>query len=95
MGFEPVRDNGGKINYADSSVSVIARRYVNYDEAQMKANGTLGDMTFEEFKAANGEVRQVAVDEEFIQLIANATGKYTFTYNPETTELTVGFEAEQ
>ncbi len=28
-------------------------------------------------------------------IIANATGKYTFTYNPETTELTVGFEAEQ
>ena len=69
-----IRGNGGDIDYANSSVSVMARKYIVYDEVTLRLSGALDDMTWEEFKAANSEVRVVEVDEDYIQLVANATG---------------------
>ena len=66
--------NGGNINYDTSSTTVMATKYIVYDEAELRANGTLDDMTWEEFKAANAEAQVVDVDESYIQLVANATG---------------------
>lgn len=67
-------DIPGKINYDTSSASVVATTYVTYSEDVMKATGQLEDTTFEEFKANNSERIKVEVDEEFYELVANATG---------------------
>lgn len=69
-----IQGNGGKIEYKNSSASVIAKKYVVYKESELRASGALDDMTWEEFKAANNQERIVAVDDQYIQLIANATG---------------------
>ncbi|MBR2046738.1 MAG: flagellar biosynthesis protein, partial [Agathobacter sp.] len=69
-----IQGNGGEIEYSNSSASVIARKPIVYKEAELRASGALDDMTWEEFKAANSQERIVEVDEQYIQLIANATG---------------------
>lgn len=69
-----IQGNGGKIEYSNSSASIIARKYIVYKETELRASGALDDMTWDEFKASNGEQRVVEVDEQYIQLIANATG---------------------
>lgn len=65
---------GNTINYDASSVSVVATRYVTYNEDSMKEMGQLEDTTFEEFKANNSARVKTEVDEDFYQLVANATG---------------------
>jgi flagellar M-ring protein FliF len=64
----------GTINYDNSSVSVVATTYVTYNEDTMKAAGQLDDTTFEEFIANNSARVRTDVDEDFYQLVANATG---------------------
>lgn len=64
----------GTYNYEASSISVVTTDYVLYSEDVLKANGELDDMTFDEYKAANGNRVKVEVDEELYQMIANATG---------------------
>ncbi len=66
--------SGGKIDYDASSVSIVATRYVVYDEAKMQEAGLLDDITFEEFMEQNSEPVQVEVDASFYEMIANATG---------------------
>ena len=65
---------GGDVIYDKCSATVMATRYITYDEAELRASGQLDDMTWEEFKAANKETRVVEVDESYINAIANATG---------------------
>lgn len=65
---------GGVINYDTSSISIMATRWITYDEEQLEKAGELDEMTFEEFKAANSAPREVEVDESFVQMVANATG---------------------
>ncbi len=64
----------GKINYDSSSVSVVATTYVTYNEDVMKKTGQLEGTTFEEFKANNSARVKTDVDEDFYNLVANATG---------------------
>lgn len=64
----------GTINYDNSSVSVVATRYVTYNEDQLRAQGQLDDMTFEEFVANNSARVRTDVDQDFYPLVANATG---------------------
>ncbi len=66
--------DGGDINYDTSSVSVVATSFVVYDERALKADGTLADMSFDEFVAANSDRVKTAVDDEFYDMVANATG---------------------
>ena len=66
--------NGGNVVYEKCSATVMATKYITYDEAELRALGQLDDMTWEEFKAANKETRVVEVDESYINAIANATG---------------------
>lgn len=65
---------GGNIIYNGSSATVMATKYIVYDEVELRASGMLDDMTWEQFKAANSETRVVEVDESYINAIANATG---------------------
>lgn len=67
-------DNGGTINYDNSSISVVANRYVLYDEDVLRANGELDDMTFEQYQAEHSNPVAAAVDESWTEVVANATG---------------------
>ena len=64
----------GKANVATSSISLILTDWVVYSEDILKATGELDNMTFEEYIAANSEPVKREVDEDFYQLVANATG---------------------
>ncbi len=65
---------GGKVDLENSSISVVATSYVVYDEKALKADGTLDNMSFDEFVAQNSERVKTTVDEEFYSMVANATG---------------------
>lgn len=68
-------DNGGSINYASSSITVVATRYRVYDESTLEANGTLDETTWEQFKADNADpVKVTDVDTDLIDSVQNATG---------------------
>ena len=64
----------GEVNLANSSVGIYLTKYIVYEEEQMKEEGLLDDMTFNEFKAANSEPVEVINDEEKIALLSKATG---------------------
>ncbi len=64
----------GTINLDDSSLTVVATNRVVYNEDQLRADGTLDDMTFDEFVAQNSERVKTDVDEEFYTMVSNATG---------------------
>ncbi len=68
------QSSGGVIQYDTSSISIMATRWITYDEDQLRESGELDDITFEEFKATHSELREVEVDESFIRMVANATG---------------------
>ncbi|MBE5946005.1 MAG: hypothetical protein E7259_03555 [Lachnospiraceae bacterium] len=67
---EPV----GNVNMANSSMAMYLTKYQIYDEATMKAEGLLDDITFAEFKAANSAVTETVNPESMVSLLANATG---------------------
>lgn len=64
----------GRINYDTSSVSVVATTYQTYNEDQMRESGQLDGTTFEEFVANNSARVKTDVDQDFYQLVSNATG---------------------
>ena len=64
----------GKVEPEESSITVVANRYVTYDEDALKASGALDDMTFDEYVAANSDKVQTEVDEELLTAVSNATG---------------------
>lgn len=68
--------SGGNVNYDTSSVSIVATRYIIYNQEALEADGTLNDeMTWEQFKAAHSDPIKVnEVDEELISMVHNATG---------------------
>lgn len=68
------QDAVGDINYDDSSITVVATNYVTYDEDTLKADGTLDNMTFDEFVQKNSERTKTTVDEDFYNMVSKATG---------------------
>ncbi|MBQ4373757.1 MAG: flagellar biosynthesis protein, partial [Lachnospiraceae bacterium] len=64
----------GAVNYETSSISVTAYNYVVYNEDTLKANGTLDEMTFDEFVEQNKDQVRTEVDEDILNAISNATG---------------------
>ena len=69
-----ITNKGGKVEYDNCSTTVVATKYIKYEETALRASGQLDDMSFEEFKAANNTTRVVAVDDMYVQMIAKATG---------------------
>lgn len=65
------------IDYTDSSLGIVVRRYVVYDETQLEADGTLDNTTFDEFMAQNNQTNVVQASADEIQLISAATGVAT------------------
>ncbi len=68
------KNDGGTVDFENSSISVVATSYVVYDENALKADGTLSDITFDEFVAQNSSRVKTTVDDEFYDMVANATG---------------------
>lgn len=68
------KSDGGKVDLENSSISVVATSYVVYDENALKADGTLDDISFDEFVAENSSRVKTTVDDEFYNMVANATG---------------------
>ncbi len=64
----------GSIDYANSSIGITASHFVIYKESDLKAQGQLDGITFDEFKNQNSEMVKKEVDEEMITLVANSTG---------------------
>lgn len=63
-------NKGGIINYDKCSAAVVAVRHVIYDEDVVRANGQLGDLTWEQFKAANGDNTRVEVDPVYVSAVS-------------------------
>lgn len=72
--IENIKQETPAIQYEDSSLGIVALRYVVHDEEQLEASGALDNMTFEEYMAANSERTAVTLSDEDINLIAQATG---------------------
>lgn len=68
--------SGGSINYDNSSVSIVATRYILYNEEELEKDGTLSeDMSWEKFKSEHRDpVKVENQDDELISLVHNATG---------------------
>ncbi len=64
----------GKVNYDNSSIAIVLKDYVIYDEDTLRRAGELENMTFEEYIAANSAPVQKEVAEDRYEMIANATG---------------------
>ena len=62
------------IDYANSSIGITASHFVIYKEDDVRAQGLLDGITFDEFILQNSEMVKKEVDEEMITLVANATG---------------------
>lgn len=64
----------GLIQYSTSSISVAAKSLHIYKEEDVKAQGLLTDMTWDEFKAANEASVKQEVDADIVALVQTATG---------------------
>ncbi|MBO5293282.1 MAG: flagellar M-ring protein FliF [Lachnospiraceae bacterium] len=64
----------GVIQYAESSLSAAAINYKVINEDDIKAQGLLDGITWEEYKAANGERTKLDVDPDLVTVVARATG---------------------
>lgn len=64
----------GKVDYTNSSIAIVLKDYVIYDEDALRAAGALDNMSFDEYIAANSEPVQKEVTEDRYTMIANATG---------------------
>lgn len=64
----------GAIDYANSSIGITASHFVVYNESELKAQGQLDGITFDEFVNQNSEMVKKEVDEEMLKLVGDATG---------------------
>lgn len=62
------------IVYSDSSLSIILTKYNVVSEDDLRTQGLLGDMTYDEYKLANSSPTPITVEEDLAQLIAFGTG---------------------
>lgn len=60
-----------------SSLSIVMLRYHVYKEEDLETDGSLDNMTFDEFMAANNTRTQITPSTDEVQLISNATGVST------------------
>ncbi|MCR5106692.1 MAG: flagellar M-ring protein FliF [Lachnospiraceae bacterium] len=64
----------GSIDYSSSSIAITASHYVIYKEEELKNQGLLDGITFDQFMAENSDMVRKTVDDEMVTLVANATG---------------------
>lgn len=64
----------GAMDADNSSIAIVLKQYVMYDEAKMEEAGELDGTTFEQFQSENSKPTQIAVSDDVIDLIEKATG---------------------
>lgn len=64
----------GIINYANSSIAVTGIQYNMIREEDVKAQGLLDGITWEEYKIANAEGQRIEVDDDLYEVVSKATG---------------------
>lgn len=64
----------GAINYSNSSIAVTGIKYNVIREEDVRAQGLLDGITWEEYKLANAEGERTTVDEAMYDVVAKATG---------------------
>lgn len=64
----------GAVVPAESSMSVVLTKYMIYNEEDLERQGLLEGTTFEDFILANNARTALAVDQQYYDLIASATG---------------------
>lgn len=64
----------GAINYSSSSVAITGIRYNVIREEDVRAQGLLDGITWEEYKLENAEGSRVEVDDAMYEVVAKATG---------------------
>jgi flagellar M-ring protein FliF len=64
----------GAIDYDSSTLALTALRYREMHEEDAEAQGLLDGTTWAAYKDANGEMTPITVEQEWVNLAANATG---------------------
>ncbi|MCR5720473.1 MAG: flagellar M-ring protein FliF [Lachnospiraceae bacterium] len=64
----------GCIDYATSSITVALVTYKNIYEENVKAQGLLDGLSWEEYKLANDQDVKLSVDDDYYSMVANAAG---------------------
>lgn len=64
----------GAIKPEESSISVVLRKLVTHKEEDLKTEGLLDDITFDEYVLQNSDRIKLDVDNDVVQLISFATG---------------------
>ena len=64
----------GAMDKDNSSVAVVLKKYIYYDEAKMEKAGQLEGTDFDTFQSENSDPVQVEVTDDVIDLISKATG---------------------
>jgi flagellar M-ring protein FliF len=72
--IENIKQEKPAIELDSSSLGIVVTRYIVYDEEQLEADGSLDNMTFDEFMAANNTRNTFTVSDEELQLLASASG---------------------
>lgn len=79
--IENIKQEKPTIQIDNSSIGIVATHFVIYDEETLENDGTLDNMTFEEFIAQNNTPVVATVDQAVIDLISAATGINTANIN--------------
>jgi flagellar M-ring protein FliF len=72
--IESTKGATGTIVYGDSSVSVAAVKYRVVREEDVRLQGLLDGISWEEYKLANNERTKMEIDSDLVSMVANATG---------------------
>lgn len=64
----------GAIVPAESSISIVLRKVINYKEEELQLQGLLDGTTFEEYALANKASRNAVVDQSVYTMVSLATG---------------------
>ncbi len=64
----------GAVIPAESSISIVLRKVINYKEEELQMQGLLDGTTFEEYALANKASKMVQVDPSILTMVSLATG---------------------
>lgn len=57
-----------------STISIVLRKIINYKEEDLKAQGKLKNITFEQYAQKNGTSKSIKVSKDLYKMVAMATG---------------------
>ena len=72
--IENIKQETPAIQYDDSSLGIVALQYKVVKEEDLEADGSLDNMTFDQYVAANSDRTAITLSDDEINLIAQATG---------------------